>query len=169
MEQGDATVDHQQPDPGSLPGESLPDPGLTEDRDTGDLVDPDAPDPIPEEVTDPADPSWVEPAPEAVPVDPDRLLPAYESPLLNAVASSVADLRSRHRMDPDPGMPPASAVHSPECVAAGGTCGLEAVPELAEAPAPQGHSPECVAGGGCGEESHCPPPYAGPDTIQEQS
>lgn len=78
MDQGDATVD--QPDPADFTtnprAESLPDPGLTEQPDTGDLIDRDAPDPPPAEVTDPSDPSWVEAAPDAVRVNPARLLPA---------------------------------------------------------------------------------------------
>ncbi|GAA5104846.1 hypothetical protein [Haloechinothrix salitolerans] len=35
--------------------------------DTGDVVDPTAPDPTPDEITDPAHPDYVEPAAEATP------------------------------------------------------------------------------------------------------
>lgn len=43
--------------------------------DTGDLIDPDAEDAPPPPVTDPDDPSYVEPAAAAVPVNPANLLP----------------------------------------------------------------------------------------------
>lgn len=38
--------------------------------DTGDVVDPTAPDPTPEEITDPAHPDYVEPFTAATPAEP---------------------------------------------------------------------------------------------------
>lgn len=80
MEQGDTAVDEHQTWEGSewttdTAAESPPDPGLTE-PDTADLIGRDAPDPPPAPVTDPDDPSYVEPAPAAVRVNPELLLPA---------------------------------------------------------------------------------------------
>lgn len=68
MEQGDATV--AEPDDTTQPV-FVPD--------TGDLIDKTLPDPPPAEVTDPDDPSYVEPDPSAVRVNPDLLLPVGTS------------------------------------------------------------------------------------------
>lgn len=129
MEQGDATVD---------PAEDDTQPLVTRhpDLDTGDLINPYAPDPRPEPVDDPADPSWVEAADDAVTVDPDRLLPAdppYESELsASRAVPYMVDV---------------------------------ALPEPVEAAPPVGHSADCTAAGGwCGEPAHCPPPYVGAQT-----
>ena len=41
----------------------------SDNPDTGDVIDPAAPDPTPAEITDPAHPDHVEPAADATPVD----------------------------------------------------------------------------------------------------
>lgn len=43
----------------------MPEPQRSVRRDTGDVIDPTAPDPPPPPVSNPNDPSWVEPAPDA--------------------------------------------------------------------------------------------------------
>jgi hypothetical protein len=73
LEQGDTTVEPQPDDgPTAVNTENTPD--------TGDLIGRDAPDPQPQPVTDPHDPSHVEPAYVAVRVNPTNLIPA-SSPL----------------------------------------------------------------------------------------
>lgn len=85
MEQGDTAVEQHQEWDGSRYSTSSPHgsprdldetAGFAEpEPDTADLISREAPDPPPAAVTDPDDPSCVEPAPAAVRVNPDLLLP----------------------------------------------------------------------------------------------
>lgn len=82
----DTAGDPGTPDPATLavtpPATEVPrtpDPVATDDRDTGDIIDPDTYDPPPDVVL-PGDPGFVEPASGVTPVDPSRLTDAPERP-----------------------------------------------------------------------------------------
>lgn len=99
MEQGDATVDPTEDGPEEQLVTRHPEPYQP---DTGDLIDVTAPDPTPQPVTDPDDPSYVEPDPSAVPVNADLLLPADPPPASEApTAEYMSDARYKTRQTQD--------------------------------------------------------------------
>lgn len=83
-------MDHQ-PDTGDIAAGHVPD--------TGDLIDKSAPDPQPEQVTDPTDPSYCEPAHAAVRVNPHNLLPTLDAPkwVDESIAVAEAQLTAQIR------------------------------------------------------------------------
>lgn len=88
--------------------------------DTGDLVDHALPDPPPAPVTDPDDPSWVEPAQDAVLVDPALMRDADAPPAPEGTYRGTAAVRGLYEV------PTVSGPHRPDCTAGNTWCGEEA-------------------------------------------